>query len=147
LVTLFGSFFYTGFAPIAPASFACLVWLVIYLFVPYGGYLAHWIALVIVLGPSIYLSRTMEGYFGTDASCIVIDEFVGMQITFLMVPPSIGAGLIGLVLFRVFDIVKPPPVGAAERIGGGVGVVLDDVVAGIYSRIVLLVLLRFLPIG
>lgn len=147
IVTLFGSFFYTGFAPIAPASFACLVWLVVYLFVPGGRWLAHPLALVIVIPPAIYLSGEMERHYGTDASCIVIDEFVGMQITFLFVQPTLSVGLIGLVLFRIFDIVKPYPVGAAERIGGGAGVVLDDVVAGIYSRIVMLLLLHVLPIA
>lgn len=146
-IILFGSFFYTGFAPIAPASFACLVWLVVYLFVPGGRWLSHPITLVIVVPLAIYLSGKMERYYGKDASCIVIDEFVGMQITFLFVQPSLAVGLMGLVLFRIFDIVKPYPVGAAERLGGGTGVVLDDVVAGIYSRIVMLVLLRFLPIA
>ena len=146
IVTLLGSFLYTGFAPIAPASFACLVWLLVYLFVPGGRWLSHPIAVVIVVPPAIYISRLMERYYGNDASCIVIDEFVGMQITFLLVPPALASGIIGLVLFRIFDIVKPYPVGAAERIGGGVGVVLDDVVAGIYSRIVLFVLLRFIPV-
>ena len=147
IVTLFGSFLYTGFAPIAPASFACLVWLVVYLVVPGGRWLSHPFALVVVVPLAIYLSGEMERYYGTDASCIVIDEFVGMQITFLFVQPSLTAGLIGLALFRIFDIVKPFPVGAAERLGGGTGVVLDDIVAGIYSRIVMLVLLRVLSIA
>lgn len=147
IITLFGSFFYTGFAPIAPASFACLVWLIVYLFVPGGRWLSHPVALVIVVPAAIYLSAAMERYYGEDASCIVIDEFVGMQITFLFVHPSLAAGVAGLVLFRIFDIVKPFPVGAAERLGGGTGVVLDDIVAGVYSRIGMLVLLHFLPVG
>lgn len=147
LVTLVGSFCYSGFAPIAPASFACLVWLVIFLFVPGGRWLSHPVSLAIVVTPAVYLSREMERYYGKDASCIVIDEFVGMQITFLMVQPTITTGLAGLILFRIFDIVKPFPVGATERLGGGVGIVMDDFIAGIYSRVVLLLLLRFLPFG
>ncbi len=147
IITLFGSFFFSGFAPIAPASFACLVWLIMFLFVPGGRWLSHPVSLAIVALPAVYLSWEMEKYYGTDASCIVIDEFVGMQITFLMVQPSISAGLAGLILFRIFDIAKPFPAGAAERLGCGVGVVMDDVIAGIYSRIVLLLLLRFLPFG
>lgn len=147
IIVLFGSFFYTGFAVIAPASFASLVWLLIYLFVPGGEWLAGTVALAVTAPVAVYLSWEMEKFYGEDASCIVIDEIVGMQVSLFMLKPSVTTGIIAFVLFRIFDIVKPPPVGASQRLSGGFGVVIDDVLAGLYTRIILFVLIYFFNIG
>lgn len=147
LVTVFGSCFYTGFFPVAPATFACAIWLLVWLFVPGGRLLTHPIALAASLPLAIYLSFVMEGYYGQDASQIVIDEFVGMQVTLFMFEPSWKAGLAGFFLFRFFDIAKPFPVGRSQRLKGGFGVVVDDVLAGIYSYAALYILGRFLDLG
>ena len=85
--------------------------------------------------------------YGKDSSKIVVDEFVGMQVTFIALRASLTVGLIGLFLFRLFDIVKPFPVGASQKLRGGVGVVADDILAAIYSRAVLIVLVRLFHIG
>lgn len=143
LVTFFGSFFYTGFFPIAPATFACMVWLLIWLFLPGGGYLTHPIALVVTMPFAIWFSFIMEGYYGKDASKIVIDEVIGMQVTLFMIQPDWKVGVAGFFLFRLFDIAKPFPVGRAERLRGGYGVVADDFLAGVYSFIALYLLMRF----
>lgn len=75
----------------------------------------------------------------------MIDEIAGMLVTFFLVPWSPGNALAGLLLFRIFDITKPFPVGLIDRkIKGGIGVVADDIVAGFYANAVLrLVLLLF----
>ena len=143
VVTLLGSFFYTGFFPFAPATFASLVWLVIWLFVPGGHLLTNPFALLVTVPLAVRLSSIMEGYYGEDASKIVIDEVVGMQVTLLMVAPDLKAGLAGFLLFRLFDIAKPFPVGRYQRLGGGTGVVIDDILAGIYSYAALYLLARF----
>ncbi len=140
LVTTFGSFFYTGFFPIAPASFASAIWLLIWLLVPGAHWMTHWIAIVGLLPIAVVLSDIMEKYYGEDASCIVIDEVVGMQITLVLSPVSWKAGVIGFVLFRIFDIVKPFPAGRSQKLPGGVGVVVDDVIAGIYALAVMVLL-------
>jgi phosphatidylglycerophosphatase A len=140
MVTAFGSFFYTGFFPIAPASFASAIWLIIWLYVPGAHWMTHWAAVAGLLPIAVILSDIMEKYYGEDASCIVIDEVVGMQVTLILSPVSLKAGLIGFVLFRVFDIVKPFPAGRSQRLPGGIGVVIDDVIAGIYALIVMLLL-------
>lgn len=137
LSVLFGSFFYSGFFPFAPATFASAVWLAVWLFIPGGRFMAHPYALAATIPLSIYLSFVMERYYGEDASEIVIDEFVGMQVTFLMIQPSLALGVAGFFLFRFFDIVKPWPVGASQNLKGGYGVVADDILAGLYSRLVL----------
>ena len=140
IVTILGSFFYTGFFPFAPATFASLVWLAIYLFVPGGRWLVHPIVVLCTIPVAIYLAHEAEKYWGTDAHPIVIDEFVGMQMTLLAIEPTLLMGAIGFVLFRVFDILKPFPAGRSQRLPGGLGVVTDDVAAGLYGRLVLLVI-------
>ncbi len=69
-----------------------------------------------------------------DPGEVVIDEVVGQIITFLARPDAPGKYLLaGFILFRIFDVVKPFPVRRAERLPGGWGIMLDDVVAGVYS--------------
>ena len=140
IVTLFSTFFYTGAFFFAPATFASFVWLLIYLFVPGGAWLVHPVVVACTLPVAVYLSYEAEKYFGHDASRIVIDEVVGMQVTLLAIEPSLLFGAIGFVLFRIFDILKPFPAGRAQRLPGGFGIVTDDVIAGAYGRILLLAL-------
>jgi phosphatidylglycerophosphatase A len=71
-----------------------------------------------------------------DAGCIVIDEFLGIFITLAAAPDSPLAWILGFLLFRLFDIVKPFPVSwFDQRIHGGIGIMMDDVIAGIYALI------------
>jgi phosphatidylglycerophosphatase A len=140
IISTFASFFYTGYFPFAPATFASLVWLAIYLFVPGGAWLTNPVVVLCSIPVAIYFAHKAEKYWGTDASRIVIDEVVGMQVTLLAIEPSLLFGAIGFVLFRIIDILKPFPAGRAQRLPGGFGIVTDDVIAGAYGRIVLLAL-------
>lgn len=85
-----------------------------------------------------------------DPSIVVIDEVVGMWIALLFQPSGIGAAILAFVAFRGFDIVKPPPARQLERIPGGWGIMLDDVVAGIYANLatiaVLSIVKNFFPL-
>jgi phosphatidylglycerophosphatase A len=78
-----------------------------------------------------------------DPQFVVIDEVAGQWITFLLAPVAWKTLLAGFILFRGFDIVKPPPVRQLERLPEGTGIVLDDVAAGIYALIVMQLLLHF----
>ena len=146
LVTFIGSICYAGYFPFASATFASFVWLLAFLFVPGGRWLANPIGLLIMIPISIYVSSEMEKYHGEDSSRIVIDEFVGMQVTFLMIEPSLAVGISGFILFRIFDIAKPFPINRSQRLGGGIGVVVDDLLAGLYSRAVLLLIMNYLDL-
>jgi phosphatidylglycerophosphatase A len=78
-----------------------------------------------------------------DPQFVVIDEVAGQLITLIAVPVSWKSLLLGFILFRGFDIVKPPPVRRLERLPQGVGIVIDDVGAGLYALAVMQVLLHF----
>jgi phosphatidylglycerophosphatase A len=77
-----------------------------------------------------------------DPSFVVIDEVAGQLIALIAAPLAWKTFLAGFILFRVFDILKPPPVRQLEKLPEGTGIVLDDVAAGIYALIVVQVLLR-----
>ena len=143
LVTVFGSFFYTGYFPFAPATFASMVWLLVWLFVPGAHWMTFWAVILCTIPVAVVLSGIMEKYYGEDAPRIVIDEVVGMQITLLFAPVNIWTGLAGFLLFRFFDIAKPFPANRSQKLPGGWGVVTDDVLAGIYSLAVLSLIRHF----
>ena len=83
-----------------------------------------------------------------DSQSIVIDEVVGIFVTLSLVPVRPLSYAIGFLAFRVFDIIKPFPVGLADRhIGGGFGVMLDDVLAAIYALGMTMVIWHFIPEG
>jgi phosphatidylglycerophosphatase A len=78
-----------------------------------------------------------------DPSCVVIDEVAGQMLALVAVPFYWQSLLAAFILFRAFDIVKPPPVRQLENLPGGVGIVLDDVGAGLYAWGIVQLLLRF----
>jgi phosphatidylglycerophosphatase A len=79
---------------------------------------------------------------GKDPGCVVIDEVVAMPITFFLIPiTSIWIAIAGFVLFRVFDIAKPPPARQLEKLPGGLGVMADDWAAAVYANLALRLLL------
>ena len=78
-----------------------------------------------------------------DPQFVVIDEVAGQLVALIAVPLAWKTFLAGLILFRVFDIVKPPPVRQLERLPEGIGVVVDDVGAGLYALLIMHLLLHF----
>jgi len=101
-----------------------------------------WVLLIVATGVSIALSSRAKELFGhDDPPQVVVDEFVGQMITFFMIPITLRTLLLGFVLFRFFDIIKPYPVHQMEELEGGVGITMDDVLAGVYANVSLAVVL------
>lgn len=91
------------------------------------------------------MSGWAERHFGRkDDPRIVIDEITGYLVAMVAVGPAVSGVIIGFLLFRVFDILKPWPVGLIDKkISGGIGIVMDDVAAGIYAAVLTNILVRF----
>jgi len=142
-ITIIGTFFYTGFFPFAPATFACLVFLLAYALIPGGHVLAHPLVVLATLLVSVPVSTQIEKQRGHDARCIVIDEVVGMQLVLTMAAPTALGLAAGFLFFRFFDIVKPYPINRSQRLPRGWGIVADDFLAGMYARILLIFIARF----
>lgn len=96
--------------------------------------------LFVVLGT--WSASEVEKNWGKDNQKVVIDEVAGMCISLLMLPPSLPYIAAGLVLFRFFDIAKPLYIRKAERLPGGWGVMLDDILAGVYANLLLQIVFR-----
>lgn len=129
----------SGLAPVAPGTFGTLAAVPLYLLIeqlPVAYYLAM-LLLAFLLG--IWLCEVTARQLGVhDHPGIVWDEFVGYWLTMLMAPPGWGWVVAGFILFRIFDILKPWPISWIDkRVGGGFGIMLDDVLAGIYGLLVI----------
>ena len=140
LATLVATFLYTGFFPFAPATFATAVFLALYLLVPGGEVLAHWAVLVATAIISVPVSTQVERARGKDPHCVVIDEIVGMQIILVGAQPTLLGVAVAFLWFRAFDVWKPYPIHRLQSLPGGWGIVADDVLAGLYARVVMVLL-------
>jgi phosphatidylglycerophosphatase A len=135
---LFATGFGVGYSPIAPGTLGTLIAIPIYYFLSTIRSPIYEVTLTAFFFFSLWISEKAEIFFGKrDDPRIVIDEMMGFLITMLWIPKTALFIIIGFFLFRFFDIVKPPPIRLIERARGGFGVVLDDVVAGVYSNIIL----------
>ncbi len=133
----FATFGGTGYAPIAPATAASLVFALIWgLAAPVPlAYQISLLLLVTVLG--VPASGRMAKRHGKDPRLVVIDEVAGMLVTFLGISAGWSGWLAGFFWFRVFDITKPFPARRFEDLPGGVGIMADDLMAGVYANIAL----------
>jgi phosphatidylglycerophosphatase A len=76
---------------------------------------------------------------------VVIDEVLGMLLTLAFIPVGLSGALAGFVLFRIFDVIKPFPADRLERLHGGLGIMADDAMAGIYANLCLRLLIWLVP--
>ena len=138
---------YSGYVPLVPGTVGTLVGALVYLLFslyPAPLYLLTTAALFFL---AWWASEKAEGIFGQkDSPRIVIDEVVGYLITMALLPRTLAAAFWGFLFFRVLDIIKPPPASFINRrMKGGLAVVLDDAVAGIYANLLLRVIDQCFP--
>jgi phosphatidylglycerophosphatase A len=138
---------YCGYFPFAPGTVGSAAGLVVYLFVWWSHSPTIEIALILGLfAAGVWAGTTAEQYFGgIDPGPVVIDEVVGMLITLAFIPVGWSAALIGFLLFRIFDVIKPFPAGRFEQLHGGLGVMADDAMAAIYANVSLRLVMWALP--
>ena len=127
-----------GYAPKAPGTFGSAVGLLLWIALPKILWLQI-VAIVVVSGVGAWSGTIAEEHFGRqDPGQVVIDEVAGMMVTLLMNPIT-GPWwfLAAFLLFRAADIVKPFPVNRLERLPGGIGIMADDLMAGVYANVAL----------
>ena len=135
---------YTGYAPKAPGTFGTLWGVVIAYFISGLGPLPQAIIILGILVLSIYVSGEAARIFNQkDPSRVTIDEVSGVLFAFFLIPFTPVNAIFVFLLFRIFDILKPWPASKIDKeLGGGAGIVLDDVASGIYVNIIAHILLR-----
>jgi len=124
------------------AVFTCICWYFWHELSMPGNWMTGGLTLFITI-IGVISSDAVEPFWGKDDKKVVIDEVAGMCISLLFLPASGVYIVTGLVLFRFFDIVKPLYIRNAEKLPGGWGVMLDDVLAGICANILLQIVFRF----
>jgi phosphatidylglycerophosphatase A len=123
-----------GRAPVAPGTAASgLTVAVLWLLAPSPLVLAALLVAVLVLGTWAAGEAERALSRGKDPGVIVVDEVAGMTLSVLAVPLTPAAVVTGFLLFRVLDVLKPFPANVSQRLPGGVGVMADDLVAGLYA--------------
>lgn len=138
--------FGSGLLPRAPGTFGTLAAIPLYLLlVLYTSEAVYIIATSSGLILGIFLcERTTRALGVQDHPAIVWDEIIGFLITMLFITPDLSSILLGFILFRIFDILKPWPISVIDsRIKGGVGVMLDDVLAGGFALVCMQLIARF----
>ena len=138
--------FYIGKIPFAPGTFGTILGLALCFVL--AGLKLPWaigcIVLFIVL--AVWIANDAEKLLKKkDPGCIVIDEIAGMAVTLVGLPFNLTTALIGFIIFRILDISKPFPIRALDkRVSGGVGIVIDDVVAGIFANLLLRLIMVYI---
>jgi phosphatidylglycerophosphatase A len=129
--------FGSGLAPKAPGTFGTLAALPIYWLMQDWSLTAYLVTVILAFVAGIWFcQRTVDWVKQDDPSGVVWDEIVGYLVTMAFAPAGWQWMIIGFVLFRFFDILKPWPVSWADRkLHGGLGIMLDDVVAGLYAAL------------
>ena len=147
--TLVATFFGVGRLRPGPGTWGslatALLWWLLASHLPPAARLPVIVLLIVIVVAVGIPAATLEarGCGKKDPSHVVIDEVAGQLVTLIACPIGWQALLAGFILFRVFDIVKPPPVRSLERLPEGTGIVVDDLGAGVYALIALQLLLHF----
>jgi len=138
---------YLGYVPLAPGTFGSAAGLAVFFLIRSTGSITVEVATILVLfAVGIWSGTVAEHYFGgIDPAPVVMDEVVGMLITLAFLPVSVTGAIVGFLVFRVLDVVKPWPSARFERLPGGLGVMADDGMAAIYGNLVMHGLIWAIP--
>ena len=129
-----------GKLPMMPGTFGSVLGTLAFLLIPTDSFLIRLIILVIILIAGAFSSFRIEMATGKeDNQIIVIDEIAGVWLTLTIIPGGIWFSLVGLSLFRLFDIWKPYPIKKLEKVKYGYGVMLDDLLAGLYAGVLIII--------
>lgn len=139
------SWFGTGLLPVVPGTLGTLASVPLVLLLHVIGFWYQALATVTLIIVAIWASGKSQDLLGKDdPSVVVIDEVAGFVLTMFFLPISWISLASGFVMFRIFDIIKPYPARDMERLAGGWGIVMDDVMAGIYAHLCVRLILFFL---
>jgi phosphatidylglycerophosphatase A len=131
--------FFIGTVPFAPGTFGSIIGLPICFLISRLDILIAVSCTILFILFAIWTAEVAEKVLKKkDAGEIVIDEIAGLIVTFIGIPFTLKTVIVGFIIFRAFDILKPFPIGLLEKkVAGGPGIVLDDVLAGLYANLIL----------
>lgn len=134
LVKTISTFFFLGYSPLAPGTVGSIGGILVF-FLIRNNNLVYFFSTIAILIIGLFVCGKAEGVFrGKDPKQVVIDEVFGMLITLYAAGYSAMDIVLGFFLFRLFDIWKPPPINAVQGLRGSLGVMGDDLLAGLYAN-------------
>ena len=139
LAKVFSTFFGAGYFPLAPGTFASLLAALLYKSYLHrlDGKFYSSLIVIVFLGGAVSAGAFSRQVGQKDPRKVVIDEVCGQWIAYVLAPSTWTVTAIGFILFRVFDVLKPFPIRNSEKLPRGWGIMMDDVLAGIYSALLL----------
>jgi phosphatidylglycerophosphatase A len=140
---------YLGYVPIAPGTFGSAAGLVVFAAVRWAGSPAFELALIAFLfAIGVWSGNAAERHFGgVDPAPVILDEVVGMLITLALIPVTLSGAIVGFLLFRLLDVIKPWPANRMEALPGGLGVMADDAMAALYGNVMMRLFVVVMPAG
>jgi phosphatidylglycerophosphatase A len=148
LATLVATGFGSGYSPFAPGTAGSLVGLLLFLPVRHLAPAPLILATTAVSIVGIWAGTVVARRLGLhDPSIVVVDEIAGMWVSLLLVPFSARSAGLGFLLFRAFDVWKPYPARQLEALPDGLGIMADDLMAGVYANLALRVLSLVVPLS
>lgn len=143
LIKLLASGFYSGYTPFVPGTAGTFLGVLIYIFLMPKTDYAYFFTLLTFIILGIFLSSRAELiYDKKDDQRIVIDEITGYLLSMFLLPYKFSVVASGFVVFRIFDWVKPYPAKRLQNLKGGIGVMADDIIAGVYTCVCLHIINR-----
>lgn len=138
-----GSALFTGYIPVASGTFGSLVAAIIY-FIP--GFEKLYViipAIIILFFYGVFVAQKFEKKYGEDPSECTVDEVVGTWIALIALPKTLLIALTSFLIWRLLDIIKPFPARTSEKLPGGWGIMMDDVISGFYTLIIVHLIVHF----
>jgi len=137
IVRFLATGFFVGYSPFASGTMGTLVAVLLYAVLPITVTFYWMLILCLIIGGTI-ISHRAENILGEiDSSKIVIDEICGYFIAMAFLPKTLGLMIAGFVIYRLLDVIKIYPIKKLEMLAGGLGIMLDDIFAGIITNIIL----------
>ncbi|MBU0519502.1 phosphatidylglycerophosphatase A [bacterium] len=137
LVKLIGSGFGSGYSPVASGTAGSAVAVGIWLLLPEMTALGQLLFIAITFAIGIPVCTQMEKIYGHDPSQAVWDEFVGQWVALFMLPQIWWVILASFLIFRALDVWKPFPANGSQKLPGGWGIMVDDLIVGVYTVVIL----------
>jgi len=128
----------TGYSPVAPGTAGSAAAYAIYLIPGFADYYIMIPLIAICVLAGVLIGTEFEKYHGKDPSIFTLDEFIGSWIALLFLPENIYMIISSFFIWRILDILKPFPANRFENIGGGWGIILDDIMSGFYSLLIMI---------
>jgi len=142
IVITLGTFFYIGYMPFAPGTFGSLAGLFIFWLIKGDAFFCILAAAVLTIIGFLVSGRAEKIINRKDPSVIVIDEVSGILISLIFIPYDLKLVVLAFLLFRILDTLKPYPAGKLQNLKGSLGIMIDDIIAGIYTNIILQLVIR-----